>query len=151
MKFYLVFAAALGLAACTGPTVEEPALPEGAATVAFSFTDDSFLRGVSGSYNTTPAGRSAAILDVTYEMTCLADNALARVAQAQTLLDERYVIANHLYFNNPQEQGWWRRDASRLVEPTGCIVDKLSFVSRTTDPVETGMYLLRNMPRTSRK
>ncbi|GGO52999.1 hypothetical protein SAMN05444398_101125 [Roseovarius pacificus] len=150
-KYSILFGTAFAVSACTTSAPEEPFFPEGAATSTFTFQDDSYLRGVKGSYNTVPRGRPAAILDVTYEIECLADNAQSRAARAKKLLDDAYVVAIHLYYDNPREHGWWRQDASKRVEPAGCIVTGLRYEPRTYDPQETLLYLVRNSGRTPLK
>ncbi|MEL6684415.1 MAG: hypothetical protein AAFN63_13605 [Pseudomonadota bacterium] len=131
------------LLACAPERPPLPALPEGVETTQFNFVDDSYLRGVQGSYNTTPAGRPAAILDVTYDMTCIADGAQSRKTQAERILDEKYIVAP-LFFANPRERGAWRRDATNLVKDTGCIINGVSYERRTTDRLQTAMWALQN-------
>lgn len=146
MRFGVFLSALLGLAACGQPPVPLAGLPAGVATTAFSFTDDSFLRGVAGSANTVPAGRPSAILDVTYQMACQTDGLADRRAQAERLLDEAYVVAD-LYSINRRELTGWTTDASAKVRPAGCVVNTITYTTRTTDPVEVGRYMLANVTR----
>ncbi len=134
---------ALVLAACASEPTPMPTLPEGVATKDFSFVDDSYLRGVNGSRNTTPRGRPAAILDVTYGLKCTADDAEAGLSRAKKVLDDKFVVAP-FYFQNPRERGAWNRSAALALGGTGCILNGFSFTTRTTDPVETGMWAIRN-------
>ena len=139
----LLGAVAFALSGCGTEPVAAPTLPEGVATSSFTFVDDSFLRGVTGTSQTVPRGRPAAILDVTYGLTCIADGAQARLGRAQQILDTKFVAAP-LFFANPRERGQWRREAANAVNGTGCIVTGLSYESRTTDPIQTGMWAIQN-------
>lgn len=134
---------AILLGACTGTSTPPPALPEGAPTQAFAHTGESFLRGVRGSSQTVPRGRPSAILSVDYTLSCLADNAATRRAQSVAALDAAYVVSP-LFLINPRERGAWRRDASRTTVGFGCVVTDLQYSTRTNDPLETGLFAIRN-------
>ena len=135
--------ALLTLAACTSQPAPVPTLPEGIRTSTASFVDDSYLRGVRGSYNTSPTGRPAAILDVTYSLECVADDFAARVKKAKRALDQKFIVAP-LYFNNPRERGQWTKLASRAVAEFGCVSKGVSYTTRTTDIRETTIWAIRN-------
>ena len=142
-KIALIGVTCAALAGCVKEKPPTPALPEGAQTKSFTYVGESFLRGVNGSYNTSPSGRKAAILDVTYGITCLADDAQSRFNKSKQMLDETYVVAP-LYFNNPREKGYWFSAASRAIVDTGCIVDRFGFEEKTTDVIETTLWAFRN-------
>jgi len=144
MKYHALFGMIfLSVAACASEPAPRPTLPEGVPSSSFTFVDDSYLRGVRGAYNTSPRGRPAAILDVTYNVSCIAEGAQSRLNNAKQILDESYVVAP-LYFNNPREHGQWARAASEAVAETGCIVSGLSFNRRTTDLRETTLWAILN-------
>ena len=144
MRFlgFLVAAVAI-LSACASESPPEPTLPEGSAKRTLQVMDDSFLRGVQGSYNTSPRGRDAAILDVTYTLSCLTDGAESRANQVKQALDEDFVVAP-LYFNNPRERGQWRRQANREAITFGCQVTNLEYDVRTTDRLDVFLWARLN-------
>ncbi len=125
------------MTACTTTAqldAEIPRLPEEAPKVAFTHKSESLLRGVRGSYNTVPAGRASAILDVTYTLECLSGGkptARQNFAKAAKKLDNAYKIAP-IYFDNPRERGSWNRSAKRLI-----IQDKTCQVTGVRDEVKT--------------
>lgn len=137
----IVFLLASGLSASTGDPA--PELPEGVAVSSFTFVDESYLRGVIGSASTLPVGRNAAILNVAYKIDCIEDDAEARFASAQRILDETFVVAP-LYAVNRREQTEWGVSASRALEDTGCVVNRVIYEARTIDPFETALWAARN-------
>ncbi|MGB1234408.1 MAG: hypothetical protein ACPG5U_01590 [Planktomarina sp.] len=145
---YMKLLAASALVVLSACATREPApqLPEGAAREVFRYQSISFLRGVNGSHNTSPRGRSAALLDVTYGFTCLAGgnpSAKSRSKAAFALVEEKYTVAP-LYFNNPREKGAWSRSVSETVfDKTGC-VGGVKFETTTTDQVEVLKWALMN-------
>ncbi|KQI71869.1 hypothetical protein AN191_10475 [Loktanella sp. 5RATIMAR09] len=144
MKFPTLFGlAALALSACAPEPAPLPSIPEGVATRDFTFVDESFLRGVRGSSNTTPRGRPAAILEVTYGLRCVADGAQSSRDKAQQALDDAFLVAP-LFFNTPRERGAWNRNAARALDGTGCILNGFSYETKTTDIFETGLWAIRN-------
>lgn len=144
MKFrHLICLGAFALAACAREPEPMPVLPEGVATKDFTFVDESYLRGVRGSRNTSPRGRPAAILEVTYGLRCIASDAPANVNRAKKVLDETFVVAP-FYFQNPRERGQWNRQSARVLDGTGCILNGFSYTSKTTDVMQTTMWALRN-------
>jgi hypothetical protein len=144
MKLQSLFGlAALILSACAPEPAPLPTLPEGVATRDFTFVDESFLRGVRGSSNTSPPGRPSAILEVTYGLRCVANGAQSNRAKAVQALDDKFVVAP-LYFGNPRERGAWNRNAARALEGTGCILNGFSFETKTTDMFETAVWAIRN-------
>jgi hypothetical protein len=134
---------AISMSACGSKQIPEPTLPAGAKTLSFVHNSESFLRGVQGSYNTSPRGRPAAILDVNFKLVCLADGGQARFRKASKILSQKNVVSP-LYFDNPREHREWREDASRAVAETGCLVDGLTYSKQTEDPMKTLMWALRN-------
>ena len=151
MKTMLIPAVCLitALGACTPASQKNPVsrLPDDAAKSSFTYKGESFLRGVKGSHRTSPKGRKAAILDVTYQVACLSGtnpSAKSRFKSARTILAKEFVIAP-LYFNNPRERGAWGRTASRrIVEKTGCQITGLNFEQKTTDPLKVLTWALDN-------
>ena len=144
MKIQLLSLLCLGLlSACAGPAAPPPALPEGAPTLEFSYQGESFLRGVTGSSLTVPAGRPSAILNVNYGLSCLADNAQSRLTQSQAALDAAYVVAP-LFVINARERRAWRRDAARQTIALGCAVTGVRFETQSDDPLLVGVWALQN-------
>ena len=135
--------AALLLSACAAEQAPLPTIPEGVATRDFTHVGESYLRGVNGSSNTTPRGRPAAILEVTYGLRCLADGAQSNRARAEQALDTKFVVAP-LFFGNPRERGAWNRSAAETLRGTGCILNGFSYETKTTDFIETGMWAIQN-------
>jgi len=139
----LAATASVVLAACAAEQAPLPAIPEGVATRDFTFTDESFLRGVNGSSTTSPAGRPAAILEVNYGLRCIAEGAQASRMNAEKILDEKFVVAP-FFFINPRERGAWNRDAARALDGTGCVLNGLTYDTKTTDILETSLWAIRN-------
>lgn len=142
-KLFLGTLFALGLSGCVASSPPAPMLPAGVATSNFGHVSASFLRGVNGSSTTIPAGRPAAILDVTYELSCIADAAQSRFAKAKKILDKEFVVAP-LYLVNPRERSGWGRKATQALVGTGCVVNSVSYRKRTSDVTETMLWALRN-------
>lgn len=139
--------AALLLGGCAGTAREPiPEFAQGQAVADFTYVGQSLLRGVNGSSNTTPRGRPAAILDVTYAMRCLSGtspSAATRFEQSKTLLDAEFKIAP-LFFSNPRERSRWTGDASRLVVPVGCRVSSVRYETQSSDPATVLRWSLLN-------
>jgi len=148
MNKFSILLIALVLSACNTSKVQTPKLAEGTPTEIIIHKSESFLRGVKGSYNTSPRGRPSAILDVSYRLECTKDgetNANERALKAGKILDKEYVVAEHLYFNNPRERGYWTRDATRKIfDETQCQVNIVTYEEKTTEPVEVLTWVLAN-------
>lgn len=148
-KFALpLFVAALGACTTTADLNSQiPTLPEGAPKKAFAFKSESLLRGVRGDYNTIPAGRSAAILDVTYSLECLSGanpSANQYFAKAKKKLQDAYRVAP-IYFNNPRERGAWNRSAKKLViQDGGCQVTGVRDEIKTKESRDVLEFILKN-------
>lgn len=143
-----LFVAALGACTTTADLNNQiPTLPEEAPKMAFVFTSESLLRGVRGSYNTIPAGRPAAILDVTYSLECLSGanpSANQHFAKAKQKLQDAYKVAP-IYYNNPRERGAWNRSAKKLViQDGGCQVTGIQEELKTKDSRDVLEFILEN-------
>ena len=152
MKIFAVFSVPLlfAVGACTTTATidaEIPRLPTDAPKTVFSFKTESLLRGVNGAYNSIPKARSAAILDVTYTLECLAGgkpSAKQNFAKAKNSLEETYKIAP-IYYNNPRERGAWNRSAKRLIiKDNVCQVTGVRDEVQTTDQRKVLLFVLQN-------
>lgn len=129
-KTIIVLCASIITAACNSPSNTNQNFPEGSELKTYQFETLSLLRGVNGSYNTSPKGRPARLLNVTYTISCLTGtqpSADARFAKAKELLIKTYPISP-LYYANPRERSSWRRAATKLlVAHAGCQVEDLKY------------------------
>lgn len=148
MKLLYVLPFAMMVSACNSSKVQTPQLNEGVPSEIIIHKSESFLRGVKGSYNTSPRGRPSAILDVSYRLECAEageTSAKERALKAGKILDEEYVVAEHLYFNNPRERGNWTRAATRKIfDETQCQVNIVTFEIKTEDTLEVLTWALAN-------
>lgn len=148
MRFIsLAIMATIILSACANEPRQRPVLPEGVETVEYTINGESLRRGVKGSYNTSPQGRPAAILDVVYKIRCIAENSEQRLANVKAIFDEKYVIAPIIYISQSDDRAWTNH-AGDAIDGTGCILIGRDAVVKTTDPIETIYWALSNQAST---